>query len=330
MNRALRVVLLGTLRPATAFWRLRGCSDLLRLIWEAVAELSRRSLVTDSVPCILMHDKSSVQFPPATNININMMPFVLGDNRTLPDAYAGYLPLIELCATASPQCVGKIVYLTIQESSVAAGTTQRRAGLHTETPGTLARAPYSVPVELVWGRGHTTNRHVVGGIFLASTVADSCQIWPCEIARGSGLIGPLGDIEHLRTFLPTTGKLHRWSHYRFLQSYLDSNPEMQRIQNHFNRIGEVSDRSWPIKMDANELWWLTDTTPHEALPVPRDDYRQFFRLVVGDVSVWYRRHSTANPLGVCPDAHILDDDKFASSVQEATEVKDKRVECSLS
>lgn len=46
---------------------------------------------------------------------------------------------------------------------------------------------------------------------------------------------------------------------------------------------------------AGQLCWLTDTTPHESLPLhpPANDqnakrvYRQFFRLVVGPVSTWW-------------------------------------------
>ena len=33
-------------------------------------------------------------------------------------------------------------------------------------------------------------------------------------------------------------------------------------------------------------------------------YRQFFRLVTANVSLWYRDHSTANPLGVEPDRNV--------------------------
>ena len=45
-------------------------------------------------------------------------------------------------------------------------------------------------------------------------------------------------------------------------------------------------------------------TPHESLPVKERKYRQFFRLVTSNVSLWYESHSTANPLGVIPDKRI--------------------------
>ena len=45
-------------------------------------------------------------------------------------------------------------------------------------------------------------------------------------------------------------------------------------------------------------------TPHESLPLKRKKFRQFFRVVTSRVSLWYRDHSTANPLGVVPDPAI--------------------------
>jgi hypothetical protein len=75
----------------------------------------------------------------------------------------------------------------------------------------------------------------------------------------------------------------------------------------------------PRLLEAGELCWLTDRTPHEALPLTRSTdrvYRQFFRLVVGPVDVWYARHSTPNPRGLQPDARISFEDKFAGEGEE--------------
>ena len=78
-------------------------------------------------------------------------------------------------------------------------------------------------------------------------------------------------------------------------------------------------------LDAGELIWMTDKTPHESLPIPvavgnssrpveemhqtsgikhtkleatpaQPQRRQFFRLVVGEVTAWFADHSTPNPL----------------------------------
>ena len=77
-------------------------------------------------------------------------------------------------------------------------------------------------------------------------------------------IGPHGDIEHLRGLLP-------------------ANPEM---------------------LKAGYLYWMTDRTPHESLPLAEGTYRQYFRLVTSRVGLWYEDHSTANPNGVIPDPAI--------------------------
>ena len=55
-------------------------------------------------------------------------------------------------------------------------------------------------------------------------------------------------------------------------------------------------------------------TPHESLEVSEKTYRQFFRLVTSKVSLWYKSHSTENPLGVRPDptvTKIVVGDKFS-------------------
>jgi len=65
--------------------------------------------------------------------------------------------------------------------------------------------------------------------------------------------------------------------------------------------------------EENKLFHITDHTPHESLPVKRDCVRQFFRLVVGDIDVWYKEHSTENELGIVPgiNTKIVLESKFS-------------------
>lgn len=76
--------------------------------------------------------------------------------------------------------------------------------------------------------------------------------------------------------------------------------------------GAVSDEQIagidPLLMPANNVFWLHDRTPHESLPC--SGKRQFFRLVTSEVSMWFSKHSTPNPLGIQPNARIIDRDKF--------------------
>ena len=225
-----------------------------------------------------------MKFPKPSNININMMPFVLYRNfkkcRLPPYLRKYWKRLIRKC-TLDDEEIGKVCYLTIQESEVDENHSQRRPGIHTERPGRLELRDEELAVtnrgkgtseiqnnEIYhhWGIGMASYEKdsfkIKGGIFMASTVADSCRVWDCQIID-DGCIGHLGDIEHLRSLLPES---------------------------------EI--------MEPNCLYWLTDRTPHESLPLTRKTYRQFFRLVTSQVSLWFEEHSTKNPLGIVPDPSI--------------------------
>ena len=219
-------------------------------------------------------------FPEPTGININMMPITWWNG--LPKFLDGYEWLIRRCLQFATIDFEKIVYLTIHESIVEPGQTQRRSGLHVERPGMVARGGRIVTESdeeynnlaqcLRWGLGQWRGDIPKDGIFMMSNVDDSCQIWPNQIKDPHEISDAHGGIECLR-----------------------------------KQLGE------PRKLKANELVWFTDTTPHEALPSTAKEpvMRQFFRLVVGDISVWYSKHNTPNPLGVQPDAPISDEDKFS-------------------
>ena len=217
-------------------------------------------------------------FPESTGININMMPIVW---RHIPDFLRGYEFLIRKCMQMAIPNWDKVMYLTIQESLVEPGQTQRRSGLHIERPGSISRGGHLITESdekyndlrrgLCWGLGYWRDEIPVDGIFMMSNVDDSCQIWPNQIKDPHEISDAHAGIECLR-----------------------------------KQLGE------PRKLKANELVWFTDTTPHEALPSTAKEpvMRQFFRLVVGDISVCYSKHNTPNPLGVQPNAPISDEDKF--------------------
>ena len=101
------------------------------------------------------HNGRNYSFPTPTDININMMPFIVGENLKdckLPDYLQNYWPLIEACLRPQyerrywhlwpkskiPSDIGKVYYLTIQESWVEPGNSQRRPGLHVDSPGSAA------------------------------------------------------------------------------------------------------------------------------------------------------------------------------------------------
>lgn len=102
-----------------------------------------------------------VSFPPPTNSIINMMPIIMGDRGTIPKHLQPYSALIDRCDLTP----GDVVYLTVHESVVSSGSTQRRVGIHTD--GTSAGP---------WGGGHWGR----DGIWLASTDGD-CLVWDEEV-----------------------------------------------------------------------------------------------------------------------------------------------------
>lgn len=118
-----------------------------------------------------------VQFPTQSNININMMPIVMGRPDSIPKQLHGYLPLLEHCRFVR----GATVYLTVHESLVDAGATQRRPGVHTDGTSRLG-----------WGGGSWGKS---GGIYVASTDGD-CRVWNLdtdEVDEHGALLSKLPD-----------------------------------------------------------------------------------------------------------------------------------------
>lgn len=184
-----------------------------------------------------------IKFPKYSNARVNMMPFVFGDNESVPEFLRPYLPIINMCELET----GSVSYLTIDESFVMKDSTQRRGGVHVEAPKLNA-----------WGGGSWGG--ISKGIYMASN---------------DGLTNIYNEIQEER-----------------------------------NTHGGCIPITHPEKMLKDTLYWMTDKTPHEALPSEHDHYRQFIRIVSEDISVWYTKHNTPNPLGVMPTCPITETNKF--------------------
>ena len=237
--------------------------------------------------------EDGVIFPKGTDININMMPYISKgydfEDYKLPAYLKSYAKLICFCGTSgrsydSENDKGRIFYLTIQEGWVEPNESHRRPGIHTDNPGSIAiknSGKYTVSAEGAgeygknyyehhWGNGVIRSEDChSGGIYMASNIPHSCRAWNCKIEKGqnsgSDVIGEHGSCEHLKEFLPKDNE---------------------------------------VLMEANTLYWITDRTPHESLPLKERTYRQFFRVVTENVSLWFADHSTPNPFGVLPDRNI--------------------------
>ena len=195
--------------------------------------------------------RGKVVFPPPQDINVHMLPFILGDKSSLPDELHSYYPLIEQCRVL-PEEMGKVCYVTVCESHVQGGATQGRVGLHikasrTQLPATNAgqERPCGVGAAI-------TPDEVHGGSYMASNVPSTYALYNALVDKNG--VDSQGGMNHLRRLIGA-----------------------------------------PTLLEANELVWLTDCTPREALPQAEPGYRQFFRLVTSKISLWYEGNSTVNP-----------------------------------
>jgi len=93
------------------------------------------------------------------------------------------------------------------------------------------------------------------------------------------------------------------------------------VAGHHGDLEHVRELLGPGRMmRPNTIYWLSDKTPHQTIPVREDTYRQFFRVVTSSLSAWFPEHSTANRLGVKPDPSItkvIEGNKFDGELQAA-------------
>eukprot|EP00658_Telonema_sp_P-2_P036467 TRINITY_DN26373_c0_g1_i1.p1 TRINITY_DN26373_c0_g1~~TRINITY_DN26373_c0_g1_i1.p1 ORF type:complete len:293 (+),score=51.98 TRINITY_DN26373_c0_g1_i1:193-1071(+) len=131
----LRTLLRGLLDGGSVLSALRGSGWVLEQIWLDV-ECWYEDHICEQTGYV---SKGSVEFPEPSGLNVNMMPFVIGNKTSLPPWLQQYWPLIQQCLHAQHTPLyglkSQIWYLTVHESEVAAGESQRRGGLHCESPG---------------------------------------------------------------------------------------------------------------------------------------------------------------------------------------------------
>jgi hypothetical protein len=276
---ALLTLLMGTCDPKSPLFALRLFrKTLLPIIWRFVDDFVRSHLSAEVSAVSLTKQLRSLPQswpqPRRVNLNVNMMPFRPHDRESLPERLHPYWQLIASCVSGATD-VEDVAYLSVHESFVAKGASQRRGGLHIETPGAV-QAEFGEMYTVGWGLGERQRNRLHGGIFFGSNVAGSCAIWPKWLVTDPhvpGVVGAGGSCEHLREYLGPS-----------------------------------------VLIRAGEVYWMTDRTPHEALAQECEGWRQFFRLVVGRVTVWHSKHNTANPLCPLPlDVRVIDEDKFAAS-----------------
>jgi hypothetical protein len=213
-----------------------------------------------------------VEFPVPKDRSVNMLPFILGQQDSLPEDLQDYYDDIILMCPLQDSEWKKVLYLTVEEGWVEAGSTQRRGGLHIESPRytqfledpTHKEGKWErIPSQIRWGHSVLKDDQFIGGLYMASTVANTCRVYHALVDKTA--VDTHGGLDHLAQLIPE-------------EKGLD--------------------------MRANVVYWMTDRTPHVVLPQAAREYRQFFQLVTSSLSIWNAAHNTPNPKVKLPD-HVL-------------------------
>ncbi|CAJ1387911.1 unnamed protein product [Effrenium voratum] len=262
----------------------------------------------------------AARFPASQGLDINMMPFIMGKKGSLPKSLQHYWPLIEACRLPKEE-LDKVGYLTVQESDVTGGYAQRREGIHLETPGVILSEGCVLHTCVRWGAGLPGFKPgKLPKPPKMRTIEKFLRDAPEEGAEEEGFEDEDWDSDDGSTSPSYVNQRLYGGIYT-----ASTVPQSTRFWN--MRFAAPADVCGPLGelthlkevlgpatlSEANTLYWMTDATPHESLPLVEPTHRQYFRLVTSSVSVWYAKHSTANPTGVQPDpavTRIIHSDKF--------------------
>jgi hypothetical protein len=121
---------------------------------------------------------NKIQFPRFTGVKCNMMPFIQGDARSLPEEFKPYADIINSNYLEK----GKIGFLTIDEAFVEAGKSQRgynNAGINRNVHVEVGRKDevYCWGGGGSWGGKPNTLLNDDTMVLVANSVSDTCRVW---------------------------------------------------------------------------------------------------------------------------------------------------------
>ncbi|GAB5370200.1 hypothetical protein AAMO2058_001472200 [Amorphochlora amoebiformis] len=265
-----RVIIAGLHDEKSSLNRLRGMNSILRKIWGYLLDLWARYIVIGDAEQLPFKISGEVKFPRPSNININMMPFVFGDKKSIPKKYRQYWPLVRKCSSKGNR--GKVGYLTIHESWILPGTSQRRPGLHCESPGMVGyrcggdtmvvpsppttpewtyeeayeRVPREIVLEVGWGGGSTGT---LSGTIPKRKLAELSRYLPPKETEFSS--GPSTGIYMASTLSDT---LRVFQAKVSDSEVISSNGDLEHIRSLVSKTGSL--------IKAGDLVWMTDrSTP---------------------------------------------------------------------
>jgi hypothetical protein len=211
----------------------------------------------------------NVPLPAYKNLKLLMMPIVLGDETTVPDP--DLFPMLKVMANAVPEHVGKVVYLTIDQKAIVAGTTHRRPGLHVDGYPHTRADKTCLDFPGIWaGSGH-------GGT------------WGGGGGKGGGMGANWWDGTGLLTVASVEG-CRAWN------KDFEGEP---RVEGYCEHLFEQCQDDQAIVLKAKALYWMSPGCVHESIPVEVETIRTFVRLSLPSKCDWYQG-CTPNPLGVKP------------------------------
>ena len=193
-----------------------------------------------------------IKFPQFTGIKCNMMPFIQGDSKSLPEVYQAYAEVIDTNYLEK----GKIGFLTIDESVVEAGKSQR--GYNSTGIDRNVHIEVGHKGDIVawggssWGGRKGTLLAPTTKVLIANNISDTCRYWNKKELRETND----GD----------------------LSKYIEDYPENKGVL-----------------MQAGEVAEISIFTPHECISQKESGNRQFFRIV-GEGVTGREEYFTINPL----------------------------------
>lgn len=119
---------------------------------------------------------NKIEFPEATGIKCNMMPFIQGDSSSLPSVYQPYAGIIN----DNYLEMGEIGFLTIDESFVQGGKSQRgynSKGIDRNVHIEVGRLNNINRCGSGWGGRYNTLLDDQTMVLIANSISDTCRVW---------------------------------------------------------------------------------------------------------------------------------------------------------
>lgn len=123
----------------------------------------------------------NMQFPHPMGVKCDMMPFIQGDSKSLPERYQSYASVVDKFFLDK----GEIGFLTIHESYVEQGRSQRgynSSGINRNVHVEVGQREGLYVWGGYWGRAEDSRVfiHEDTEVLIANSISDTCCVWDTE------------------------------------------------------------------------------------------------------------------------------------------------------